>query len=95
MKKVLLILSLAVVQAAFGRSPQYKDKSGPCEGVNVLRLRSDFNFRAIADFFQDTRTPKRQLTLADRLTLTTSLEKYRDDEEEGFDNFTWGIGLLF
>jgi hypothetical protein len=62
---------------------------------DVLRLRSDFNFRAIADFFQDTRTPKHQLTLADRLTFTASLEEYLDDEEKGFDNFTWGIGLLF
>ena len=62
---------------------------------DVLRLRSDFNFRAIADFFQDTHTPKHQLTLADRLTFTASLEEYLDDDESGFDNFTWGIGLLF
>ncbi len=183
MKTILLIVGLATVQAAFGQSPQYKDESGPYEGINVqqgfvvsgyrvdpsadvdtgfgwdvnyssvalnggvatkkfgesplrpssrdnpdptvdeervnnayigtgfsriiqfqygygnhgdvLRLRSDFNFRAIADFFQDTRTPKNQLTLADRLTFTASLEEYLDDGEEGFDNITWGIGLLF
>lgn len=183
MKKSLLILGLAAIQAAFAQSPQYSDSSSPYEGINVqrgfvvsgyrvdssanvdtgfgwdvnyssvalnggvsskkfgesplrpttrddpnqtvdeervnnayigtgfsrtiqfqygygnhggvLRLRSDFNFRAIADFFQDSRTPKNQLTLADRLTFTASLEEYLDKGEEGFDNFTWGIGLLF
>jgi hypothetical protein len=62
---------------------------------SVVRLRSDFNYRAISDFFSNRRTPKRQLTLADRITFTFAVENYNDTEEEAFDNFTWGIGLLF
>ena len=35
------------------------------------------------------------MLLADRITFTISLEEYLDKESEGFDNATWGIGLLF
>lgn len=62
---------------------------------DLLRLRSDINYRAIADFFQGSATPKNRLTLADRITFTVALEEYLSDDAEVFDNFTWGIGLLF
>ena len=47
------------------------------------------------DFFTGKRTPKDRLTLGDRLTFTIAVEQYLDDEDEIFDNATWGIGLLF
>ena len=39
--------------------------------------------------------PQGPLTLGDRLTFTIAIEQYLEDEEEIFDNATWGIGLLF
>ena len=62
---------------------------------DLTRLRSDFNFRAIVDFLTPTKTRKDRMLLADRITFTISLEEYLDKESEGFDNATWGIGLLF
>jgi hypothetical protein len=62
---------------------------------DVLRLRSDFNFRAVADFLSGKVTPKDRMLLADRLTFSVSAERYNDSDEEIFDNATWGIGLLF
>lgn len=61
----------------------------------VMRLRSDWNVRAIMDFFQGQPTPKRRLTIGDRLTFTLSIEDYRGSDKAMFDNATWGIGLLF
>jgi len=62
---------------------------------SVLRLRSDFNFRAVADFLSGKVTPKDRLLLADRLTFSISAERYNDDDEDIFNNATWGVGLLF
>ena len=62
---------------------------------DVLRLRSDFNFRAVVDFLTGKNTPKDRMLLADRLTFSISGERYNDDKEEIFNNATWGIGLLF
>ncbi len=62
---------------------------------DVLRLRSDFNFRAVADFLSGKVTPKDRLLLADRLTFSISAERYNDKDEDIFNNATWGIGLLF
>lgn len=62
---------------------------------DLTRLRSDFNFRGIVDFLTQTPTRKDRMLLADRITFTIALEDYQDKESEGFDNFTWGIGLLF
>lgn len=62
---------------------------------DLTRLRSDFNFRAIVDFLTQTKTRKDRMLLADRITFTAAIESYIDKESEPFDNFTWGIGLLF
>ncbi|MGB2246752.1 MAG: hypothetical protein ACPH3N_03735 [Alcanivorax sediminis] len=62
---------------------------------DLIRFRSDFNFRSVMDFLSGTKTPKDRLTLGDRITFTIAAEQYQDDEEEIFDNATWGIGLLF
>ena len=83
----------AYVGVGFSRVLQFQYGYGT-EG-DVTRLRSDFNFRAIVDFITQTKTRKDRMLLADRITFTAALEDYLDDESEGFDNFTWGIGLLF
>lgn len=62
---------------------------------DLLRLRSDFNFRAVIDFLSNTKTPKHRYTLADRLTFTVSAERYNDSDKKYFHNATWGVGLLF
>lgn len=62
---------------------------------SLVRLRSDFNFRAVMDFVNNTRTRKDRMLLADRLTFTVSGEKYNDKGKDIFNNTTWGIGLLF
>lgn len=61
----------------------------------LVRLRSDFNFRSIASLLSDTHYPKERMTLADRITFIFAAESYNGSDEEIFDNFTWGIGLLF
>lgn len=82
------------VYAGVGFSRVLQLQGGYGTEGQLIRLRSDFNFRAIADFVTQTSTPKRRLTLADRLTFTISVERYRGDEEI-FNNSTWGVGLLF
>ncbi|ERP90291.1 hypothetical protein Q670_01545 [Alcanivorax sp. P2S70] len=77
----------------FGRIAQIQYGHGNHDGL--IRFRSDFNYRSIVDFFTGKRTPKDRLTLGDRLTFTIAIEQYLEDEEEIFDNATWGIGLLF
>jgi hypothetical protein len=62
---------------------------------DLVRLRSDFNFRAVVDFLSNTKTRKDRMLLADRLTFTISGERYNDKKSEAFNNTTWGIGLLF
>lgn len=62
---------------------------------DLLRIRSDFNFRAVADFFSNTKTRKDRMLLADRLTFSISGERYNDSGKDIFNNTTWGIGLLF
>lgn len=61
----------------------------------VFRVRSDINARAIIDFLTRTHTPKRRLTLGDRLTFSFAVERYLDGKHDVFDNASWGIGLLF
>lgn len=62
---------------------------------DLLRFRSDFNYRSVVDFFTGKRTPKDRMTLGDRITFTIAVEQYQDSDEEIFDNATWGVGLLF
>lgn len=83
------------VYAGIGFSRIFQFQLGYGNHGDVMRLRSDFNFRAVADFLTRTSTPKDRLLLADRLTFTVSVERYNDDDEEIFDNATWGVGLLF
>lgn len=70
------------VQAGYGNKGQ------------LMRVRSDFNVRSFTDFFDQRSTPKSRLTLADRLTFTIAIERYTGDDDI-FNNFTWGAGLLF
>ncbi|MDF1822673.1 MAG: hypothetical protein P1U64_13910 [Alcanivoracaceae bacterium] len=83
----------AYAGVGFSRILQFQYGYGTEGGL--LRLRSDFNFRAIVDFVTQTQTRKDRMLLADRITFTISGEAYQDKESEGFDNTTWGIGLLF
>lgn len=83
------------VYAGVGFSRLFQFQLGYGNHGDVLRLRSDFNFRAVSDFLARKSTPKDRLLLADRLTFTISVERYNDDDEDIFDNATWGIGLLF
>lgn len=62
---------------------------------DLVRFRSDFNFRSVMDFLSGSKTPKDRMTLGDRITFTIAAEQYQDSDEEIFDNATWGIGLLF
>lgn len=83
----------AYLGVGFGRIIQLQYGYGNHGGLT--RLRSDFNFRSVVNFLTQTTTPKDRLTLADRITFTTAFEGYHDSDEEIFDNFTWGVGLLF
>lgn len=76
----------------FGRIIQLQGGYG--NKGQLIRARSDFNFRSIVDFLTQTSTPKHRMTLADRITFTISVERYRGDDEI-FNNSTWGVGLLF
>jgi hypothetical protein len=83
------------VYAGIGFSRIFQLQLGYGNHGDVLRMRSDFNFRAVSDFLARKSTPKDRLLLADRLTFSISVERYNDDKEDIFDNATWGIGLLF
>lgn len=83
----------AYIGVGFSRLLQLQIGAGN-EG-RVTRFRSDFNFRSIVNFLTQTQTRKDRMLLADRLTFTTAIEEYEDEESEGFNNLTWGIGLLF
>lgn len=83
------------VYAGIGFSRIVQIQYGYGNHGDVIRFRSDFNFRSVMDFLSGTHTPKERLTIGDRITFTISAEQYQDDEEEIFDNATWGIGLLF
>jgi hypothetical protein len=76
----------------FGRIIQFQ--AGYGNQGQLLRLRSDFNFRSITDFLTQRTTPKQRLTLADRITFTLAAEQYKGDDDI-FNNVTWGAGLLF
>ena len=82
----------AYVGVGFGRIAQLQFGYG--NQGQVTRLRSDINFRSIVDFITQETTPKYRLTLADRITFSYTIERYTGDEDI-FDNFTWGVGLLF
>lgn len=83
------------VYAGIGFSRLLQLQYGYGNHGDVVRLRSDFNFRSVASLLSDTHYPKERMTLADRITFIFAAERYNDGGEEIFDNFTWGIGLLF
>ncbi|MCH8542596.1 MAG: hypothetical protein LAT61_03390 [Alcanivorax sp.] len=76
----------------FGRIIQFQGGYG--NQGELLRLRSDFNFRSIVDFLTQESTPRQRLLLADRITFTISVERY-SGKDDAFNNATWGVGLLF
>ncbi|WP_111658052.1 hypothetical protein [Isoalcanivorax indicus] len=76
----------------FGRIIQFQGGYG--NQGELLRLRSDFNFRSIVDFLSQQSTPAQRMTLADRITFTVSVERY-SGKDDVFNNATWGVGLLF
>lgn len=59
----------------------------------VTRVRHDFNLTAISDFFSGTRRNRYNMSLGNRITFTVAAENYKDDER--FDNFHIGFGLLY
>ncbi|MDX1804425.1 MAG: hypothetical protein R3292_10100 [Alcanivorax sp.] len=83
------------VYAGIGFSRIVQVQYGYGNHGDLLRFRSDFNFRSIVDFLTRHKTRKDRLTLGDRLTFTIAAEKYLDSNEDIFNNTTWGIGLLF
>ena len=76
----------------FGRIIQFQGGYG--NQGELLRLRSDFNFRSIVDFLTQESTPRQRLLLADRITFTIAVERY-SGKYDAFNNATWGVGLLF
>ena len=76
----------------FGRIVQFQGGYG--NQGELLRLRSDFNFRSIVDFLTQESTPRQRLLLADRITFTIAVERY-SGKDDVFNNATWGVGLLF
>lgn len=60
----------------------------------VMRLRSDFNYRVIVDFLTQTEAENHRLNTMDRPTFTLSFERY-EGKDNAFNNITWRIGLLF
>ncbi|MFZ5757291.1 MAG: hypothetical protein ACOY3X_10330 [Pseudomonadota bacterium] len=77
----------------FGRIIQLQLGAGT-EGT-LGRVRTDLNFRSIYNFVTQTRQPRREKTLADRVTFTYAVERYNDSDSEIFDNGTIGIGVLY
>ncbi|MFP5440620.1 MAG: hypothetical protein ACLGHJ_03940 [Gammaproteobacteria bacterium] len=61
----------------------------------VGRVRSDLNLRSVYSLVTQQTQPRREKTLADRITFSYSLERYNDEENEEFDNATIGIGVLY
>lgn len=62
------------------------------EGV-VKRLRHDLNMARAHEFFTGKLRNRYNQSLGTRFTLTFAVEEYSDDER--FDNFHAGIGLLY
>lgn len=77
----------------FGRIIQLQLGVGT-EG-SLGRIRTDLNFRSIYNFVTQTRQPRREKTLADRITFTYAIERYNDTQSERFDNGTIGLGVLY
>lgn len=59
----------------------------------VRRIRSDFNFTKAVDFFTGKKRNRYNQSFGTRLTFSFGEETYEDDER--FDNFHAGIGLLY
>lgn len=62
------------------------------EGV-VTRVRHDFNMTSIYDFLTGKQRNRYNMNLGNRVTFTVAAENYKDDER--FDNFHIGFGLLY
>jgi hypothetical protein len=62
------------------------------EGM-VKRVRTDINLARMVDFFSGRKQNQYNQTLGTRLTFTFAGEEYSDDER--FDNFQAGVGLIF
>lgn len=77
----------------FGRLIQLQ--AGYGDRGTLGRIRTDINLRSVYNFFTQQRQPKREKTLADRITFTYTAERYSDDRSEEFDNGTIGVGVLF
>lgn len=81
--------------AGFGIGRILQIQAGFGDRGPLGRVRTDLNLRSVYSFVTQTKQPKRERTLADRVTFTYSVERYNDKENEEFDNGTIGIGVLF
>lgn len=59
----------------------------------VKRIRSDINISRMVDFFAGRKRNRYNQSFGTRLTFTFAAEEYNDDER--FDNFQAGIGLIY
>ncbi len=83
----------AYVGVGFSRLIQLQYGSG--NAGDLYRVRTDINFKELTDLMTFRRTPKDRLLMGDRITFSFAAERYLDSDAELYDNFTWGIGLLF
>lgn len=77
----------------FGRIIQLQVGYG--DRGSLGRIRTDWNFRSIYSFLTQSKQPRREKTLADRVTFTYAVERYNESDSEEFDNGTIGVGVLY
>lgn len=62
---------------------------------SVGRVRTDLNLRSVYNFLTQDTQPRREKTLADRVTFTYTIERYSEEKNKEFDNGTIGVGVLY
>lgn len=81
--------------AGFGVGRVLQIQVGYGDRGTLGRVRTDLNVREVYSFITGTRQPRRERTLADRVTFSYSAERYSESRNKEFNNGTIGIGLLF
>lgn len=83
------------VYAGVGFSRLVQLQYGTGNHGELYRVRTDLNINELVGLLTFSRTPKDRLLPSDRITFSFSAERYSESDEEIYDNFTWGLGLLF
>lgn len=79
--------------AGVGFSNLLQLQAGMSTEGTVYRIRHDLNLTYLSDFFTGTKRNRYNISLGNRITWTVAMENYEDDER--FDNFSIGFGLLY